>query len=177
MDSKGRFLMVNEPAGIAGGKPNYWLPAGRVDANETMSQAGEREALEEAGVHVEVCGVLRFMLSKGTPRVLLLAHPCSAQDGGLAKSIPDFESVGAMWVWPDQLEQLSVDDYRSPDPARYFPAVAHGNIEVHSVDTQEFAAFEKQIQKLTAGQGSIQKLEQCWKDLKKRYPSQAFREQ
>ena len=32
--SDGRFLLVNEPAGIARGVPRYWLPAGRVDAGE-----------------------------------------------------------------------------------------------------------------------------------------------
>jgi len=57
----GKFLMVNEPAGIAGGKPRYWLPAGRVDEGEGMIEAGKREALEEAGIEVEITGALNFM--------------------------------------------------------------------------------------------------------------------
>ena len=31
----GPFLLVNEPAAISGGRPGYWLPAGRVDAGES----------------------------------------------------------------------------------------------------------------------------------------------
>ena len=51
----GKFAMVNEPAGICrGGRPAYWLPAGRVDAGESLAEAAAREALEEAGVAVEV---------------------------------------------------------------------------------------------------------------------------
>ena len=49
--SDGKFLMVQEPLGIGGG---YWLPAGRVDPGETLTAGGVREALEEAGVHVEI---------------------------------------------------------------------------------------------------------------------------
>jgi phosphatase NudJ len=69
--------MVNEPAGIARGKPRYWLPAGRVDAGEGMIEAGEREALEEAGIDVVITGVIRFKNAKdlGCPRVVLMANP------------------------------------------------------------------------------------------------------
>ena len=95
----GRFLMVHEPAPIAGGAPNYWLPAGRVDAGETFVKAGVRETLEEAGVEAVVTGVLRFQLDDLTPRIILYAEPVSGDQGGsVAKSVPDFESVGALWV-------------------------------------------------------------------------------
>jgi len=57
----GKFLMVNEPAGISGGKPRYWLPAGRVDVGEGIIEAGKREAFEEAGIDVEITGALNFM--------------------------------------------------------------------------------------------------------------------
>jgi len=53
--------MVNEPAGISGGKPRYWLPAGRVDVGEGIIEAGKREAFEEAGIDVEITGALNFM--------------------------------------------------------------------------------------------------------------------
>ena len=52
--SDGKFLLVNEPAGIcASGTPAFWLPAGRVDAGEGVVAAAEREAMEEAGVAVD----------------------------------------------------------------------------------------------------------------------------
>eukprot|EP00239_Pterosperma_sp_CCMP1384_P005134 CAMPEP_0197850314 /NCGR_PEP_ID=MMETSP1438-20131217/15004_1 /TAXON_ID=1461541 /ORGANISM="Pterosperma sp., Strain CCMP1384" /LENGTH=319 /DNA_ID=CAMNT_0043463423 /DNA_START=266 /DNA_END=1222 /DNA_ORIENTATION=- len=52
--SDAKYLLVNEPAAIAGGKPKYWLPAGRVDAGEGFVQAAVRETLEEAGVSSKV---------------------------------------------------------------------------------------------------------------------------
>lgn len=75
--------MVNEPAGISGGRPRFWLPAGRVDRGESLREACEREALEEAGVEVRVTGILRLMVSSGTLRALFLAEPkeCSRIHG------------------------------------------------------------------------------------------------
>ena len=87
--------MVNEPAGIARDKPRYWLPAGRVDAGEGFIEAGVREALEEAGVQVEITGVVTFMFHD-CPRVVLMARPIP--DDAPCKTIPDFESAGAIWV-------------------------------------------------------------------------------
>jgi 8-oxo-dGTP pyrophosphatase MutT (NUDIX family) len=73
----GKFLMVNEPAGIARGRPRYWLPAGRVDKGEGIIEAGIREAEEEAGLKVKITGVLHFMNEKGLgcPRIVLMAAP------------------------------------------------------------------------------------------------------
>ena len=83
-------MLVNEPAAISGGKPGYWLglglglglgsvgpnpnpsggrprywlPAGRVDAGESLVEAARRECVEEAGVRVRPCGVLAFMATE-----------------------------------------------------------------------------------------------------------------
>lgn len=40
------------------------------------------------------------------------------------KSVPDFESVGAMWAPVEALRQLEDSDYRSPDPPRLYPKVS-----------------------------------------------------
>eukprot|EP00656_Telonema_subtile_P028806 TRINITY_DN3144_c0_g2_i2.p1 TRINITY_DN3144_c0_g2~~TRINITY_DN3144_c0_g2_i2.p1 ORF type:complete len:271 (+),score=63.15 TRINITY_DN3144_c0_g2_i2:480-1292(+) len=177
MDSQGRFLMVNEPAGIAGGRPNYWLPAGRVDEGESFTEAAVREALEEAGVHVQLCGVLRLMLSRdGCPRAVLLARPSPGEEHKHPKSVPDFESVGAMWVQPQQLNSLSDKDYRSPDPAFYFPAVASGQLTAHPVDAPEFLQYNTTVKRLTAGDGSEREMHRAWDLLKKVYPADVFRE-
>ena len=107
----GQMLMVNEPAGICrSGRPGYWLPAGRVDDGEGFVEAAVREAEEEAGVAVEVTGLLRCGLSGGTPRIVLYARPRGggSGEGGVPKSIPDFESVGAMWVDHELLAALGL---------------------------------------------------------------------
>jgi len=136
----GKFLMVNEPAGIARGKPRYWLPAGRVDAGEGMIEAGKREALEEAGLDVEITGVLRFMNEGGScPRIVLIANPIDKTQQ--PKSIPDFESVGAIWVTADDLNKLkNPEDYRGNDPVEYFNGVSSGKYKPESVDTPAFQA-------------------------------------
>lgn len=36
----------------------YWLPGGGLDEGETLRECGVRECLEEAGVHVELKGLL-----------------------------------------------------------------------------------------------------------------------
>ena len=37
----------------------WWLPGGRVDPGESFEKAALRETLEEAGIHVNLKGVLR----------------------------------------------------------------------------------------------------------------------
>ena len=165
--TSGRFLLVNEPAPIcsqSGGRPAYWLPAGRIDAGETCVAAAVRETREEAGVAVRVTGLLHISVSHGTPRVVLLAEPepliiataadtdagdaavvatadtvagvavvvAAASELPVPKSVPDFESCGAVWVTSAQLTALDDTDYRSPDPAFWFPAVTKGALFSHS---------------------------------------------
>jgi len=138
----GRFLMVNEPAGISRGAPRYWLPAGRVDIGESLLVAAQRETLEEAGVTVRIIGVLRFMVrwATGTVRIIFLVEP--EFPDAMPKSIPDWESVGALWVEAAEAQALDVDDFRSPDPAELFPAVASGELMPQSVDTDAFRSFD-----------------------------------
>ncbi|CAJ1376601.1 unnamed protein product [Effrenium voratum] len=147
----GRFLLVNEPAGISGGRPGFWLPAGRVDHGESLQEACVREALEEAGVAVRVTGVLRMMVdSQQTLRVVFLAEP--EDPAAQPKSIPDWESVGAMWVTVEELQKLKAEHYRHPDPAELFPPVAAGKLQPHPVDTAAFVELEALIRRLTKGE-------------------------
>ena len=147
----GQFLLVNEPAGLcASGTPGYWLPAGRLDAGESFVAAAERECREEAGIAVIVTGVLRLTVTRGTPRMVLLAQPRDEASLEL-KSVPDFESVGACWVDVQSLAALRDTDYRSPDPASLFPRVASGELVPRSVNTEAFQAVEALVERVTAG--------------------------
>eukprot|EP00746_Dinoflagellata_sp_MGD_P019984 gnl/MRDRNA2_/MRDRNA2_14645_c0_seq1.p1 gnl/MRDRNA2_/MRDRNA2_14645_c0~~gnl/MRDRNA2_/MRDRNA2_14645_c0_seq1.p1 ORF type:complete len:389 (-),score=74.47 gnl/MRDRNA2_/MRDRNA2_14645_c0_seq1:82-1248(-) len=168
----GKFIMINEPAGIAGGKPGYWLPAGRVDIGETLVEAACRECLEEAGIAVRVTGVLKFMLDRrGTPRILFLAEPIDESGSVEPKSLPDWESVGALWSAVEDLALLNDEDYRAPDPATYFPKVASGELVPRSLDTDAFRALEKMVQQLTLGNKEARKdWNGVWEQIQVTYP-------
>ena len=174
--------MVHEPAAIAGGRPAYWFPAGRVDAGETFVEAGERETLEEAGVAARVTGVLRFMLGGGiVPRVLLLAEP--VDDGAVPKSMPDFESCGALWADPVALAELGPRCFRSPDTPQIVQAVAAGTLKAHSTSNSAFTHLEALVAELTKDdnaavlesipqQAAVMQKE--WTQLRAHYPPGAF---
>ena len=197
----GRFLMVNEPAALCDNEwPAYWLPAGRLDRGEGFLDAARRETMEEGGVKVRVTGVLRFTLSQHrvpTPRLVLLAEPlmdepqqshnpeepAGTTTAAVAipspKTVPDWESVGAMWVASEQLGSLSRKDYRASDPAKYFPAVASGRMVPHPVDTASFKQLEEVIAQLTGDRSLIREqrareMLRVWEALKADYPHSMF---
>ena len=49
----GKFLAVNETK-----DRGWWIPGGAVDAGETFQQGATRECLEEAGVEIDLKGIL-----------------------------------------------------------------------------------------------------------------------
>jgi 8-oxo-dGTP pyrophosphatase MutT (NUDIX family) len=195
-EHSGEFLLVSEPAGIAGGAPRYWLPAGRLDRGEGFLDAAMREAKEEAGLDIEVRGVLMFKGQRcGTPRFVFLAVPKAAAGGGnggvdeeglllpVPKQIPDFESVSAMWITPEELlAKLTDEDYRGADPAEFFPKVANGEIEAASLDTEAFRNFDALVKEVgVAGYLHAQspeygereqRMKPAWDALKAAYPAQ-----
>jgi hypothetical protein len=84
------------------------------------------------------------MLDECCPRIVLMAKPTSPS--AVCKSVPDFESVSAMWVDAKDLSKLTnPDDYRGPDPVKYFPGLANGDLKVQPLDTNAFKELEKLI--------------------------------
>ena len=138
-----------------------------------------------------ITGVLSFSLSGGVcPRIVLFAEPIprgprleekqeSEEREHTAKSIPDFESCGAMWVSSNALDELTRADYRSPDPPKYFPAVAYGKTPPLSLDTDSFRALEALVVRLTSEPQTeaptpyhrwAQELAPVWEQLSRDYP-------
>ena len=56
----GKFLAVNETE-----HRGWWIPGGGVDAGETFAQAAMRETIEEAGMEVELKGILKVEHTSG----------------------------------------------------------------------------------------------------------------
>lgn len=106
-----KFLLVQEFA-----RSGYWLPGGRVDAGEKLSEAAIRETLEEAGVDVVLKGILtiQFNHSHGRLRIIYYAEPLNKDQK--PKSIPDYESVGACYVSAEEIEKLPL---RGSEPLKW----------------------------------------------------------
>jgi len=111
-----RFLMVQEFASIG-----YWLPGGRVDATEPLWDAAVRETREEAGIDVRLTRLLRVEYGSGRLRVVFLAEPID--EAQPCKTVPDYESAGAVWVTVSELDRLPL---RSHEPVVWFRYVAAG---------------------------------------------------
>lgn len=151
------------------------MPAGRVDRGESLQEACRREALEEAGISVRVTGLLRLMVdSHHTLRAVFLAEP---EDDAHAepKSVPDWESVGAMWAEVADIQKLKESDFRNPDPQELYPKVASGSLIPQPVDTKEFVALEALIRRLTAGdRKALRELDGVWRSVQAAYPTAVF---
>lgn len=115
-----RFLLVHERKH----GQRWYVPAGRVEHGESLEAAACRETLEETGVRIRLCGVLRLewthSLEAVRVRAVFLAEP---QEDPLPKQAPDEHSLGAAWV---RLEELDRYPLRGDDVRAYLEYVAAG---------------------------------------------------
>jgi len=134
--SDGKFLLVQEFA-----NSGFWLPGGGVDAGENLAKAATRETLEEAGISVRLTGVLRVEHSPSKHgkrpyvrlRVIYYGEPVDEKQ--LPKSIPDYESVGAVWVAASEVSSLPL---RGSEPKEWIDyLMAGGAIYPLSILTAE----------------------------------------
>lgn len=119
------FLLVQEFA-----NSGFWLPGGRIDSGESPAQAAIRETKEEAGIDIQLTGVIKVEYHPKKDRsgrqyvrmrFIFYAEPLDCDQ--LPKSIPDYESAGATWCHADQVGGLPL---RGSEPVTYFKYVAAG---------------------------------------------------
>lgn len=102
----------------------WYLPAGRVEPGEPLTEGAIRETREEAGITVRPTGIYRI---EHTPspggarvRVIFAAEPV---DGTPPKIVADDESLEAGWFDLDAIGRLPL---RGPEVLRLFEEVAAG---------------------------------------------------
>lgn len=115
-----RFLLVHERKH----GQTWYLPAGRVEPGEALTEAALRETLEETGVEIELEGILRVEHNPGIEatrvRVFYLARPVGA---ARPKQAPDEHSLEARWLTLAEMEKLPL---RGHEVMEIFKAVAAG---------------------------------------------------
>lgn len=97
----GKYLLCQEFS-----NRGFWLPGGKVDCGEGLKVAALRETLEEAGMKVDLKGLLAVEYNPCgiddesyvvRMRVIFYAEPTIDFINRPPKCRPDFESVGATW--------------------------------------------------------------------------------
>jgi 8-oxo-dGTP pyrophosphatase MutT (NUDIX family) len=140
-----KFLLVEEGCSVG-----FWIPAGRVDPGETFQQAAKRECLEEAGIAIDLKGILRiehspFRNGGGRMRVVVrfkfhpqfrgrTDHPLQfyaepKDRDAVLKSSPDYESYGAEWISWKKFEKAALSGkkkLRGSEPLEWFDYVHRG---------------------------------------------------
>lgn len=98
-----RFLLIQE---AKPGQP-WYIPAGGVEKGETFMAAIHREVMEEAGIGIELAGILGMEHAPedygARMRVIFLAHP---SDDEVPKSVADDESIRADWFSLEEIAEL-----------------------------------------------------------------------
>lgn len=115
-----RFLLVQERKH----GQLWYLPAGRVEPGEDFVAALRRETFEEAGIPIQVDGLLRVETDHaGAGLRMRLVFAAQPADDTPPKSQPDEESLRAGWFTLDEMRFLPL---RGPEVLDFCAGLAAG---------------------------------------------------
>ncbi|EAR83990.1 NUDIX hydrolase (macronuclear) [Tetrahymena thermophila SB210] len=101
-NNQGKFLAVKENY-----NQGWWIPGGLVDPPEDFVTAAIRETQEEAGIDIEIKGILRIEHNfKKSARYKVVFYGEPKDQNQIPKQIPDSETQEARWVTLKELEEL-----------------------------------------------------------------------
>ncbi|KAL4431836.1 hypothetical protein ABPG74_015276 [Tetrahymena malaccensis] len=101
-NNQGKFLAVKENY-----DQGWWIPGGLVDPPEDFVTAAIRETQEEAGIDIEIKGILRIEQNfNKSARYKVVFYGEPKDQNQKPKQIPDSESQEARWVTLKELEEL-----------------------------------------------------------------------
>ena len=85
----------------------WWIPGGGVDAGETFREGAHRECIEEAGVEIDLKGIIKvehylYNQDDAKMRVIFYAEP--KDPDVVPKQVEDQESIEARWVTIDEFK-------------------------------------------------------------------------
>jgi 8-oxo-dGDP phosphatase len=107
----GKTLLIQESQPFCRGK--WFLPGGRLEPGESLAEAAVREAREEAGVEVQLQGLLcidQSIVARGGFRDRLRFVLVGEAVGGSPKQHEDEHSLRAAWLTPEEIAALELRD-------------------------------------------------------------------
>eukprot|EP00330_Aristerostoma_sp_ATCC50986_P011316 CAMPEP_0114592004 /NCGR_PEP_ID=MMETSP0125-20121206/13943_1 /TAXON_ID=485358 ORGANISM="Aristerostoma sp., Strain ATCC 50986" /NCGR_SAMPLE_ID=MMETSP0125 /ASSEMBLY_ACC=CAM_ASM_000245 /LENGTH=146 /DNA_ID=CAMNT_0001790439 /DNA_START=42 /DNA_END=482 /DNA_ORIENTATION=- len=105
---EGKWLAIKETK-----NRGWWLPGGRVDPPEDWQTAALRECKEEAGIDIELKGVLRFennISGDGFLRAKVVFYAEPKDPKQKPKDWKDSESEEARWVSRSDMTEIEEKD-------------------------------------------------------------------
>eukprot|EP00117_Sycon_ciliatum_P039688 scpid61838/ scgid0666/ len=128
----------------------FYMPAGLASPGETPQEATVREAMEEAGVEVELTGILQVRYGlhpgrEGAMRIIVHYTGKPKCETAETKSVPDFESIGAVWASEEELSTVRLRNGKqvlnmiamSKNPAHIWPLSALSELTAVQSDALE----------------------------------------
>ena len=139
-NNEGKWCSTHETRG-------WYMPAGRVDFGEGIETGAKREALEEAGIPVELTHVVRIDFSPNEEntrlRVIYKAKPTNEEIPLRDSSTADHEIIEAKWIHPKELEDgrklrtyemIEIFDYLNRNPYLTPSSIVQSSLDGFPID-------------------------------------------